>query len=59
MNYFGDTLSAEAAGISVSLFALNAVVCETQDKMIFVLYDRLYDFIGTHDERAKIFRFID
>ena len=59
MNYFDDTLSAEAASIGINLFALNAILCETRDEHIFDLYDHLYDFVADHPESAKILRFID
>lgn len=59
MNYFEDTLSAEAASIALNIFALNALICQTRDEKIFDLYEALRDFAAEHPEGAKIYRFID
>lgn len=58
-NYFEGDLSADAAGIVATLYALNQLVCKTLDEDIYEMYYRLRDFAGEHDESAAILGAID
>ena len=59
MNYFDDDISAEAAGIGVTLFALNVLMEAGNQTQIIDLYYALRDFAVEHDEGGKIMGFID
>lgn len=58
-NGFSREVSADAAGIIVTLFVLGQLLEETLDGCIRGLYDALRDFAGQHVERAMIFAAID
>ncbi len=58
-NDFNETVSADAAGIIATLFALNHLACETCSERIIGLYDALRDFALEHSESGSILRAID
>lgn len=59
-NYFSGDLSADAAGIVATLFALCQLANETENDRIIDLYHQLVEFAGTdHPEAGKIFSAID
>lgn len=58
-NGFDGVVSADAAGIIATLFALNHLACETRSEGIIDLYDALRDFALEHSERASILHAID
>lgn len=59
-NYFEGTMSAEAAGITATLFALGRLAFEVEDsRSIGVLYHRLVHYVDTISEARDIFRAID
>lgn len=53
-NYFSGTLSADAAGIVASLFAINGLVWTTQEGRFSDLYHALRDFASHHPEAGLI-----
>lgn len=59
-NYFEATVSADAAGIIATLFALGRLACDeqAQDQMV-ELYHQLRDYTYDHPERAAILKAID
>ncbi|TDN48083.1 antirestriction protein [Scandinavium goeteborgense] len=64
-NYYEGEMSAEATGITVTLFALNTVIsilhehqCDDYDELIS-LYYHLRNFVQEHPERSEIMRAID
>lgn len=59
VNTCDEVLSAEAAGIGVTLYALNALCFGPQDDQLATLYHALRDFAGEHPEGRGIFAFID
>ncbi len=59
MNYFEDTMSAEALSIGVNMFALNALMAEKCDQRLVDYYYALRDFAAEHKEASTIFGFID
>ncbi|MFI0416191.1 MAG: antirestriction protein [Candidatus Thiodiazotropha sp.] len=59
VNYFDDTMTAEAASIGVNIFALNALVESRQSDRLITLYYALRDYAAEHGEAEKIFQFID
>ncbi len=59
MNHSDEVMTAEAAGIGVSLYALNALAFETSIPKLGTLYYALRDFAAEHPESGKIYRFID
>jgi hypothetical protein len=58
-NYFNDDLSADAAGIVATLFALNQLAQESRSEQIISFYYQLIEFASSHPEACKIFRAID
>lgn len=40
-NYFEDDLESEAAGLTVSLYVMNAMACETEEDRYIEMYHRL------------------
>lgn len=62
-NWFQGSMSAEAAGIVVCLFALNSLLYRFEDQRdierLYHLYDALRAFAGEHDESRLIYRAID
>ena len=58
-NGFEGALSADAAGIVVTLFALNQLAWEVRRNEIADLYHWLRDYAANHAEAALIFRAID
>lgn len=58
-NYFSGTLSADAAGIVASLFAINGLVWTTQEGRFSDLYHALRDFASHHPEAGLILSAID
>jgi hypothetical protein len=52
-------LSAEAAGIGVTLYALSHLAFDTQEPRLGTLYYALRDFAAEHPEGRGIFAFID
>lgn len=59
VNYCDRVLSAEAAGIGVSLYALSGLAFDTQEPRLGTLYYALRDFAAEHPEGRGIFAFID
>lgn len=59
MNGFAGDLSGEAAGIAVSLFALNMLACESASEAIIDRYYALRDYAAQHPERRAILALID
>jgi len=59
MNYFEKEMSAQAASISVCLYALNALAWKRQSASIIDAYYHLRDFAAEHEEAAQIMAFID
>ena len=59
VNYCDRVLSAEAAGIGVSLYALSHLAFDTQEPRLGTLYYALRDFAAEHPEGRGIFAFID
>lgn len=58
-NYFEGEMSADAAGICVSLMAQNAFAWEIDPKKFTDRYHALLDYASQHEEAALIYRFID
>lgn len=58
-NWFEGELSAEAAGIVVTLYALNYACLDTFDEKLTDQYHLLRDLAGQHPEGARIFAAID
>lgn len=58
-NYFDEVVSADAAGIIATLFALNDLACETRCDWIIALYYALLDFAREHPEEGSIMQAID
>lgn len=58
-NYFEDEMSADAAGIGVSLMAQNTLACKAPSQRIIEQYYALRDYAAQHEEAAMIYRFID
>ncbi len=58
-NGFSREVSADTAGIVVTLFVLGQILEETLDGRIRKHYDALRDFAAQHIERAIIFKAID
>jgi len=66
-NGFDGEVSAEAAGIIATLYALNALIWElyirnphhTGRELLQQKYDDLRNFAGQHAEAAEIYRAID
>lgn len=58
-NGFSGEMSADAAGIVATLFALCQLSNETEQEGIVELYHALRDFAGEHKEAALIFGAID
>ena len=58
-NYFDAEMSADAAGISISLLAQNAFAWEVEPEKFTTKYHALLDYAAQHEEAALIYRFID
>lgn len=62
-NYFSGEMSADAAGIVATLFALGQLAEETQGMdecdTLIDCYHWLREYAGTHAEAARIYRAID
>lgn len=58
-NYYEGDMSAEAAGITATLFALWYLVAKTQDQSLYQLYVQLKDFAYEHKESGHILAAID
>lgn len=59
-NQFEATVSADAAGIIATLYALGSLAFNYQDEAIFTeRYHQLRDFAHSHAESKAIFRAID
>jgi len=58
-NGFDRTLSADAAGIVLSIFALNVLAIRTRRAKYVFLLDMLKDYASQHRERAAIYSAID
>jgi hypothetical protein len=56
--YMGE-VSAEAAGIIATLFALSHLSCRHEADQLSEAYMRLYEFAGDHPEAGEIFKAID
>ena len=59
LNYFEDTMSAQAASVGMNLFALNDLANRTQDEKLADYFYALRDFASEHPEASKIFQLID
>ena len=59
MNMFEGVMSAQAAGVVVSLYALCIFAERTQNERIIDHYHLLRDFVGSHPESSKIYQAID
>lgn len=58
-NFFAGDLSADAAGIVATLFALCYLANYAEDDSIIERYHLLIEYAGLHEEASKIFRAID
>lgn len=59
-NCFDGTVSGDAAGIIVTLYAMSELAFQYEDEEIFATrFHQLRDFAGTHAESALIFKAID
>lgn len=58
-NGYAGEMSADAAGIVATLFALNAMAWSTEDETFTDLYHRLIAFVPSHSEAGEIFSAID
>lgn len=58
-NGFSGEVSADAAGVVATMFALCQLAAETQDDRIIDLYFLLRAFMKDHPERDLMFRAID
>lgn len=59
MNWSDEHISAEAAGIVVTLFALNTLINVIRDEALIERYYLLHEFAVNHDESPAILRLID
>ncbi|MGB0372012.1 MAG: antirestriction protein [Opitutales bacterium] len=58
-NFFEGEMSADAAGIAISLMAQNAFAWEVDAGRFTEKYHALLDYASEHEEGALIYRFID
>ncbi len=59
-NSYAGEMSADAAGIVATLFALNQLASTTEDDHLIEMYHKLRDYaVVYHKERAEIARAID
>ena len=58
-NYYSGQMSAEAVGITATLYALNQMANHTAQHHIIELYYALREFAKAHFESAEIMRAID
>lgn len=58
-NFFKGEMSADAAGIGVSLFAQNALCWEAKSERFNDQFYALRDYAAQHEEASLIFGFID
>ena len=59
MNWSDETISAQAAGIVVTLFALSTLLHSEADECLIYNYHCLHDFLAGHDEAQAMLRLID
>ncbi|MEK8034237.1 antirestriction protein [Ideonella sp. DXS29W] len=57
-NGYAGTLSADAFGITVTIFALNYVAHEVADERLIDLYHQLLSYAAGHPESVEIFQAI-
>lgn len=59
-NYYSGTMSTEAFGIVVTLFAMSSLFSETMvSEELIDKYELLRDFAAEHPEASKIYKAID
>ncbi|WP_288829516.1 antirestriction protein [uncultured Paraburkholderia sp.] len=58
-NGYAGEMSADAAGIVATLFALNAMAWSSENETFTELYHRLVAFVPSHAEAREIFAAID
>ncbi len=58
-NGYAGTMSADAFGIAVTIFALNYVAHEVADERLIDLYHQLLSYAAGHPESVEIFQAID
>jgi hypothetical protein len=58
-NGYEGTVTQDAFGVIVSMFALNHLASLTEDDKVIDLYHALRAFVCEHDEAAAIYRAID
>lgn len=58
-NYYSGRMSPDAAGITVSLYALSHLAIQLQSESISYLFEKLQDYAGQHKESQEIFAAID
>ncbi|MBL4842173.1 MAG: antirestriction protein [Thalassospira sp.] len=60
LNYADETMSADAAGVVLTIFACSYALDKFPDaEEILATYDRLMDVFGDHPEASKIYRLLD
>lgn len=59
MNWCDRNMSADAAGIVATLYALNELCCQYQSDDLIEKYHALRDFAGEHPEASAIFAAIN
>jgi hypothetical protein len=58
-NYYQGEMSADAAGITASLFSINELANRTSDDSLINAYHLLLDFAREHEEAQEILSAID
>ncbi|PRD26444.1 UNVERIFIED_CONTAM: klcA [Trichonephila clavipes] len=58
-NGYQGEVSAEAAGLIATLFALSHLSFQYESDQLAEAYLRLYAFVGNHAEASEIFKAID
>ena len=60
MNYAEEEVSIEAAGVIVTLFALNSTLWKhPHNDLVRDAYEKLMDYASEHPEHSAIYRMID
>ena len=59
MNGFKGRLSSHAAGIIVTLYMLNYLVCDEENEYLIPAYYQLREFASQHAEKKLIYQAID
>lgn len=59
INHSDEIMTAQAAGIGITLYALNALAINFEAPEMGTLYYALKNFAAEHPESRSIFRFID